>query len=553
MTGAAPQPAPGADPEAPRAADLEPDGPDDLGAEVGPPLARTLGALVGVAAFVGLLAWPGLGLDLAQRKVAAVTALTAVLWITVALPIGISSLLPAFLFPWLGVIPASQVGGFYMRDLVFLFLGAFVLALGLERWGVHRRIALFILARVGTSPRRLVLGFMAATAFLSLWINNTAATLLMLPIATATLRRSCAGIGDARAQRNLGWCLLLGVAYASSVGGMGTLVGTAPNQVFLGQFSARFPDGPRPSFGEWFIAWMPLVVLFVPLAWWLLTAVIYPVPRTGGAAAEVIRAERRAAGRMSAPERRMAALFVTAALAWVFRADLDLGFVSLPGWVRLVYGAAARDDAWYSAHRDDFSDATVALTLAFLAFVIPAGAGARGPHGERVALMDWRTANRLPWDVLLLLGAGFCIAHGFKVSGLDSVLGRSVAPLFEGRSTWLVVAAVALLVSFLTEVTSNTATTAVLLPVLGAAAVEAGLHPLLVMAPATLAASAAFMLPVATPPNAVVFATRRVPTPAMARAGFLLNLLTVALITLVFQLWVRRVWGIDVEAPSWAQ
>jgi sodium-dependent dicarboxylate transporter 2/3/5 len=515
--------------------------------EVGTRTARTAGGVVGVLGFVVLLAWPGLPLDLAQRKVAAVTMLTAALWISVAVPVGASSLLPAILFPCLGVLPASEVGATYMRDLVLLFLGAFVLALGLERWGVHRRMALAILERIGTSPRRLVLGFMTATACLSLWLNNTATTLLMLPIALATLHQASVSLPAPIARRNLGWCLMLGVAYASSVGGMGTLVGTAPNQVFLGQFAERFPDAPRPSFGEWFVGWMPLVLLFVPLAAWLLTAVIYPVPRTGGTGSEVIRAARLASGPMLAPERRMAALFTLAALAWVFRADLDLGFVRIPGWVRLVYGPAARDDAWYAAHEDDLSDATVALGLGFLAFVIPAGGGVPG------TLLDWRTVNRMPWEVLLLLGAGFCIAHGFKVTGLDAVVGRSVAPLFEGHSTWVVVGSVTLLVSFLTEVTSNTATTAVLMPVLGAAAVEAGLNPLLVMAPATIAASAAFMLPVATPPNAVVFASRLIPAPAMARAGFLLNLLMVLLITLVFELWVRRVWGIDAVAPDWAR
>ncbi|MEZ6016487.1 MAG: SLC13 family permease [Planctomycetota bacterium] len=532
---------------------LAEEGADCDGAEVSAPRVRSIGGVLGVCGFFFCLMWPGLPLDLPQRKVAAVTALTATLWITVAVPVGASSLLPAVLFPILGVIPAKSIGAHYMQDLVFLFLGAFVIALGLERWGVHRRIALFLLSRIGASPRRLVLGFMVATAFLSLWINNTAATLLMLPIATATLAQACEGLDDPRARRHLSWCLLLGVAYSASVGGVGTLVGTAPNQVFLGQFAARFPGAKAPTFGEWFLGWMPLVLLFIPLAWWFLTAVMYPVPRQGGAALEVVRAERAAAGPMSVAQRRMAALFALAALAWVFRADLRLGDVTVPGWVRLVLGSAASDPAYYAAHRDDLSDATVALALACLAFVIPAGGAARGPGGERVMLMDWRTAGRLPWDVLLLLGAGFCLAYGFKVTQLDAVFGRALAPLFEGRSTWVIVAGVALLVSFLTEVTSNTATTAVLMPVLGAAAVEAGLHPLLVMTPATIAASAAFMLPVATPPNAVVFASRRVPAPVMARAGFVLNLLAVALVTLVFQLWVRRVWGIGQVAPEWAQ
>jgi sodium-dependent dicarboxylate transporter 2/3/5 len=317
--------------------------------------------------------------------------------------------------------------------------------------------------------------------------------------------------------------------------------------VFLGQFVARFPDAPQPSFGQWIVGWLPLVLVFIPLASWLMTRWLNPVPHTDATAREVVAAERRELGSMGSGERRMAALFALAAFGWIFRADLDLGFVRIPGWVRLLLGPQAADPAWYAAHEDDVSDATVALALGFLAFVVPAGGGERG------ALLDWPTANRMPWDVLLLLGAGFCIAHAFKVTGLDVALGRSLAPLFEGRSTWLIVFGVALLVSLLTEVTSNTASTAVLLPVLGAAAVEAGAHPLLVMAPATIAASAAFMLPVATPPNAVVFASGRVSVPVMARTGFVLNLVCVVLVTLVFQLWVRRVWDIPAAAPDWAR
>jgi len=222
-----------------------------------------------------------------------------------------------------------------------------------------------------------------------------------------------------------------------------------------------------------------------------------------------------------------------------------VGDFRMPGWSRLLLGPEASDPVWYRQHKNDISDSTVASFMAVLCFFIPVKRG--------VFLMDWRTAVKIPWEVLILLGAGFCIARGFSVSGLDQVLGNSLSPLFEGHSSWLVVAAVCLFMSFLTEITSNTATTAVLLPVLASAAVAGGVDPLLVMAPATIAASAAFMLPVATPPNAVVFSSRLVPVPTMARAGFWLNMMTVALITLVFQLWVRRIWGIGESLPDWAQ
>ncbi|MDP6839599.1 MAG: SLC13 family permease, partial [Planctomycetota bacterium] len=324
----------------------------------GSPAARRVGLILGFGLFCLLLFAPGLPLDPLQRKVAAVTALTAVLWITVALPVGVTSLLPAALFPLLGIMNAREVAPIYMRDLVILFLGAFIVALGLERWALHRRMALWIITRVGTSPRNLVLGFMSAAAFLSLWINNTATTLLMLPIALAVIgslgsgektgtdarsdARSDAGsdvgsdAGSPAQQRSFSLCLLLGIAYAASIGGTGTPVGTAPNQEFLGQFADRYPDGPQLSFGDWFIAWIPLVLIFVPVAWFFLTRFLAPVPAGEGPGAGIIEAERAAQGPLNAPQKRMAVVFGATALLWVTRADLDLGLFTIPGWSRLL-------------------------------------------------------------------------------------------------------------------------------------------------------------------------------------------------------------------------
>lgn len=509
----------------------------------------SMGLWVGPLGFV-LLLLAGPGLDGPQRAVAGVTFWTATWWMTGAVAVGPTSLLPAVLFPVLGILPASQAAPIYLRDLVMLFLGAFVVALGLERWGVHRRMALWILVRFGTSQRMLVLGFMCAAAFLSAWINNTATTLLMLPIVLAVLDRSADKAEGESAGSGGGFatCLLLGTAYSASVGGMATPVGTAPNQEFLGQLAERFPGAPKLGFGDWALAWTPFVVLFLPMAWWLLTRVLVPLPASTGEAgsgAEVVRAERAAQGPMNSAQRRMGAVFALTALLWVTRADLALGDLRIPGWSRLFYGADAADPAWLASHKNDISDATVATAMAILCFVIPAGS-APG------ALMNWSTAKRLPWDVLLLLGGGFCIAKGFQVSGLDRVMGGLLAPIYADTPGWLVAFGTALLVSLLTEFTSNTATTAVLLPVVGAAGVQAGLDPLAVMAPAALAASAAFMMPVATPPNAVVFGSGRLRIATMARVGLVLNLLAVCLLTLVFQLWVRRVWGISDGLPDWA-
>lgn len=523
---------------------------DELAAERGSPLAQRMGLVVGLFLFLLLLLAPQLGLELGldsnQRAVAASTALVATLWITVALPVGVTAMLPLVLFPTLGVMSAGEVAPSYMNDLVLLFLGAFVVALGLERWGVHERLALGVIVRLGSSPRRLVLGFMLAPALLSMWINNTATALLMLPIAAAVIERVGRGLDEAE-QGAFARALLLGIAYSCSVGGMGTPVGTAPNVQFLLAYQESFPDAPAISFTLWMLAWVPLVLLFVPLGWLLMTRVVQRLPARSGdpEAEQLLREEYRSLGPMTAPQLRMSLVFAATALLWVTRADLQLGTLRIPGWSRLLLGPEAADPAFYRANVSYVSDSTVAVAMAIATFLIPARKGEM--------LMDWRTASRLPWDVLLLLGGGLCIARGFKASGLDIALGEQLAVLFEGNSEWVVVAGTALFVCVLTEVTSNTATAAVLLPVLGAAAVHAGISPLLVMAPATIAASAAFMLPVATPPNAVVFSSRRVPVPVMARTGLWFNFLLVALITVVFQLWVRRVWGIEAELPAWAR
>jgi len=518
----------------------------ESGTERGGPIARRIGQLGGAALFLFFLFGPDLGLDPLQRKVAATTALTASLWVTVAIPVGAASLFPVALFPLLGVMSAKEAAPLYMNQLVLLFIGAFIVAIGLERWGVHKRMALAIVVRVGTSRTRLILGFMMASAFLSLWIANTATTLLMLPIALAVCDRIEAN-GD-RDDRFV-IALLLGIAYSASVGGMGTPVGTAPNQEFLGQLESRFPDGPRISFGDWFMAWSPLVLIFVPTAWLLLTRVLLPQRDSGAQGSlgvDVIRAERDALGPMNKAQARMLGLFIATAVLWITRADLVLGELRLPGWARLFMGEQAADPAWYAKHKNDISDATVATVMALLAFLIPSGVR----RSEN--LMDWRSASKIPWEVLLLLGGGFCIAKGFQVSGLDKEIGAALSPLLEGTSEWVIILAVALFLSFLTELTSNTATTAVLLPVLAATAASAELNPLMVMMPATIAASAAFMMPAATPPNAVVFSSRRITVPQMFRTGFLLNVWTVTLIVIVFQLWVRPLWGIESALPDWA-
>ncbi|MHC4262047.1 MAG: SLC13 family permease [Planctomycetota bacterium] len=497
--------------------------------------ARRLGLWIGPLLGLALLFAPGL--DPLQSRAAAVTALVAVWWLTEAVPIAAASLVPAVLLPALGVLPADDAARTYMNDLIFLFLGAFMLAMGVERWGVHRRVALSIVATVGARPRRIVLGFMLASAGLSMWLNNTATTLMMLPIGVAVVQ-AVSGARESKrvdASDPFALALLLGLAYSASVGGVATPVGTAPNQVYLARMAADHAELPTIGFAQWILAWGPLVVLFVPLGWLLATRVLLRVPDHGTAGGDVIAAERRALGSLHPAEWRMGGIFGLTALLWVTRVDLPLGDLVVPGWLD-VLGRSAPDGVEWGPKT--VTNATVAMGMALLCFLVPSG----DTEGRR--LLDWSAVRGLPWDVLLLLGGGFCIAKGFKVSGLDVLIGDQLGPSFSALPGWAVVLVIVASMSFLTEITSNTATTQVLLPVLGSASIAAGLDPRLSMLPATIAASCAFMLPVATPPNAVAFSSGLIRMGDMARIGFWFNTLLIVLIALLFQFWVRPFLGL---------
>lgn len=482
-------------------------------------------------------------------RLARATLATAVLmaswWITVAIPIPATSLLPLVLFPVFGVLTSKQTAVNYASEIIFLFMGGFILALGIQRWGLHRRIALHIVQIFGTNPSRMVLGFMVATAFLSMWISNTATSLMMLPIALAVV----ASLREVDGDRGKGFApaLLLGIAYSASIGGLATPIGTPPNISFLRISEILFPEAPTISFGSWFFAILPVVIVLLPIAWILLVRLFgCRAPRgLSSSGPGVIAEEIRALGTMSGAERRMLWIFVITALLWITRGDLDLGTFRIPGWASLV-------EAWLPGRfaAGHLHDATVAMGMALLTFLIP---GERQPDGRRPALMDWDTAVQLPWGILLLFGGGFALALAFKESGLAEYFAASFARQVGGLPPFFLVIATCLLLTFLTEVTSNTATTEVLLPILAGTATAMGVHPLLLMLPATLSASCAFMLPIATPPNAIVFASGEVEIRDMVRAGLLLNLIGVVVIATLFFLVSSRLLGLDLSTiPLWA-
>ena len=472
----------------------------------------TTGLLLGPAAFLVLMLVPQPeGLAVEGWRLVAVTVWMAVWWISEAIPIPATALLPIVLFPLLGVMPAGTVTLSYAHHLIFLFIGGFMIAVTMERWELHRRIALHVISRAGTSPARLVLGFMLATALLSMWISNTATAMMMVTIGLAVLKQMSP---DGSYQSSpLGTALMLGIAYAASIGGIATIIGTPPNAILAGVLDKNY--GIDLGFGDWMLFALPLSLLMLFLSWLYLTRIAFPLRAMELAESTGhIRQQLDALGHMSRAEKRVAWVFGSVAVLWICRGLID--------WAPLGM----------------IRDSTIAIAGALALFVIPAD------WKQRTFLLDWQTAVRIPWDIIILFGGGFALAAGFSETGLTTWLAQQLQVLKGVPVVWVIMLT-GLLVTFLTEVTSNTATASLLLPVLGALSLALALPPMMLMVTATLCASFAFMLPVATPPNAIVFGSRCIHIPQMAKAGLWLNFMGVLLITAFVYLWTRAL-----PAPS---
>jgi sodium-dependent dicarboxylate transporter 2/3/5 len=487
-------------------------------ADADAPKRRTLALAAGPLLAAAVLLLPeASGLSTAGHRTGAAAVWMAVWWITEAVPIPVTALLPLVLFPGMGVLSMSDSAAPYANEIIFLFMGGFFLAAAMESCGLHRRIALGIIHRVGLSPARVVLGFMVATAFLSMWISNTATTAMMLPIgvAVADLLR---GEGD-RQDFNLGIALMLGMAYGASVGGVATLIGTPPNAIFAAAASELL--GVEIGFGEWMLVGLPVAIVMIPAGWFVLVRVMYRPGPLAGDAASLLDAEIRELGPASRAERRVAAVFILTALAWILRAPKEVGSVVVPGLQQLSPG---------------LRDSTIAMAASLVLFMAGRGDGTGQP------LLTWTRARRIPWGVLLLFGGGLSLARAMETSGLSQWIGGGVAALGTVNLV-LLFALVATLFVFLTELTSNAATATMAMPVLVGAAMAMGMAPLPFMIVATLASSMAFMLPVATPPNAIVFGSSYLNIAHMARAGFVMNLVAIAVVTLAAWLIVPGVFG----------
>lgn len=483
------------------------------------------------AQWIGLIAGPVLfiltllfispeGLSQQGLAVLASTIWIAVWWMTEAIPIPVTSLLPIILFPLTNGLDIEATTSSYGDDTIFLFMGGFMIALAMEKWNLHKRIALTIISIIGTNTNRIVLGFMVATGFLSMWISNTATAMMMVPIGLAIIYQVSEALQDdhtidtSKENFNFGKALMLGIAYSASIGGIATLIGTPPNALLRGAVQKLY--GIDISFAHWMLFGVPVAWIFIIIVWYYLIKIAFPPELKelpGGKA--VIDKEKKKLGSASFEEKMVLVVFILAALAWITRTFLLQKFVN-----------------------PEINDAIIAMTAAIILFIIPAK-NKKGDH-----LLDWQSAVKLPWGILLLFGGGLAIASGFEESGLSEWIGEQLSAL-QGVPLFIIILVVTGLVIFLTEITSNTATGSMMYPIMGSLALALGIHPYAVLIAAAVAASSAFMLPVATPPNAVVFGSGYLRIPDMVKAGFVLNLIGIILVTLAIYFLLPIIWGID--------
>jgi sodium-dependent dicarboxylate transporter 2/3/5 len=456
------------------------------------------------------------GMSAAAWAALAGTLWIAVWWVSEAIPIPVTSLLPLVLFPITGVMDMTQTARSYSQPIIFLFMGGFILALAMERWNLHRRIALSIISLVGTNQRQILLGFVIAAGFLSMWISNTATTVMMLPIALSIIGQFRGFASDEVDVDLFGKALVLTLAYSASIGGMATLVGTPTNLIFAQ--SVREFYGVEIAFDRWLLIGLPLSVTLLGVCWWHMSHVAFRLshqPVEGSR--EIIQRELRGLGDMSGEEKWVLSIFCLVAFCWITRRYL----------ITPLFPAV--------------NDINIVLIGALLLYVLPA------PSRKGEKLMDWQTTLKLPWGVLLLFGGAFAVAAAFEASGLAQWIGDQLA-LLQKVPFWLILLVIVGGVNFLTEITQNVATCTLMMPIIAALTPVIGVHPYGLMAATTIAASCAFMLPVATAPNAVIFGSGFLHIRDMVRAGFLLNILSIMVISLFCYFLLPLLWGIEMRS-----
>lgn len=476
-------------------------------------LKRTTAVVLGPLVFLvmELLGKPA-SMSVEAYHVLSVTAWVALWWITEAIPIAVTALLPIVLFPLTGALDIGTTTQSFGHKYIFLYTGGFVLAIAIERWSLHRRIALNIISLIGSNVTNIILGFMVATAFLSMWISNTATSVMMLPIGTAIVSQfKKRENGDSDDGNAFGKALMLAIAYSASIGGFATLIGTPPNLVLAGILEQIY--NVKLTFGQWIIFGLPTSLILLFICWKYLTKYAFSFDQVEfpGGQAEISKMKKEL-GKITYEEKAVLIVFFLTALAWIFRALLEK---VIPG----------------------IDDTVIAMIAAVSLFIIPNKDRSR-------RLINWDEAVKLPWGIILLFGGGMALAKGFTTTGLADWIANQMTQL-DGLSMLVLILVLVAMVNFLTEITSNLATTAMLLPVLAPMALSFNIHPFMIMVSVTVAASCAFMLPVATPPNAVVFGSGYLRIPDMIRAGVLMNIISIILITAATYLLLPYLWDID--------
>ena len=487
---------------------------------------KQIGFVIGLVGFIFLSFFTNL--DENNKLISytlGVTFLMATWWILEVAPLAITALFPIFLFPILNIADGKIISSAYFNDIIFLFIGGFMLALAMQKWNLHTRIALSILRKTGISPSRIILGFIIATAFLSMWISNTATTMMMIPIAISILSE-LEEIFSKKDMKKYSIALLLAIAYSSSIGGIATLVGTAPNMVFVKTLAISFPNAPEISFGQWLIFAFPLSIMLLVIMFVFLYLVFFKnikLSDTSGTSL-IIEKQYNNLGKINYEEKIVLILFILFAGLLLFRKDILIGDIRINGWSNIFNSPKY------------LNDGTIAIFIGVLMYIIPSR------NIKNNYILDWETTKKMPWEIIILFGGGFALATGFVSSGLSLWIGNEISNIISHNYLINIIIVTTVMI-FLTEVTSNTATTQILLPVIGAIAVSADNNPMLLMIPATIAASMAFMLPVATPPNAIVFGSGKIKISEMAKTGLVLNIIAIIVISLF--VWII---GIDTFA-----
>ncbi|HJJ46822.1 MAG TPA: DASS family sodium-coupled anion symporter [Methanocorpusculum sp.] len=501
---------------------------------------KWIGFVVGIFAFLIILLLPLESVISHEAKlVAAVTVLMIIFWVTQPIPIEATSLIPLVAFPLLGILNMSDTATPYADPVIFLFLGGFMIAMAMQRWNLHRRIAMKLISFTGTSPSQLILGFMIGTAFISMWMSNAATAMMMIPIAIAIVATVIpkSSVKDMNAsEKAFAGCLVLGIAYAATVGGMATLIGCAPNAVFASMLIKFFPTAPPVDFFSWILFGLPFVIILLFIVWLWLTKITYrKMPKTLDHAKEALQKEIEEMEPMSRGEKNTLFVLILAALLWIFKDPKDLGgVITIPGLNSLHHAGLIPFP---------IADSTIAIFCAFLLFIIPVSIK------NHELTLNWKWAVKIPWGVLLLFGGGLSLSAAFKASGLSEAIGK----IFYGISIppILIVLFMAFVVMILTAFTSNTAIANIMMPAAVSVAVGLQMNPFILMMTVAIASSLSFMLPVSTPPNAIAYGTQYVEMKDMVTSGGTLNLIAILLFTILLFTIGFTIFGMDASLPEW--